>query len=58
MAYLLLLYMFKDNRTNEKHVYAFVDVFVAQIGLGLGAERCLTELLTNNILLLEGLDDR
>lgn len=47
----------QDNPANENHVFEHVDVFIAQIGQDLGAERTLTALLTNNLSLLEQLDD-
>lgn len=55
LTYQLVLLMFKDDRKNELHVAQYLNVFIKQCGYDIGAERALTELLTNNITLLEQL---
>ena len=53
--YKVIRHIFRDNRENEIKVAVYMDVFVHQLGFDLTAEETLTQLLTNNLQLLEQL---
>ena len=55
LVYKLIRHVFRDSRENENKVAAYMDVFIKQLGFDVTAEETLTQLLTNNLQLLERL---
>ena len=53
LVFKALEYSFRDNRVNELYTGVYISVMLRLLGRQLGAENCLTKLLSNNAQLLD-----
>lgn len=56
LAYRLLRAIIRDNRENAIYASRYMHLFIYQLGYELRAEDTLTELMVDNIEMLEALD--
>eukprot|EP00941_MAST-03F_sp_MAST-3F-sp1_P004102 g4102.t1 len=57
-VYRLIHFCFEDNRLNQEYCSQFMENMIAHINLNIGSDKCLTELVENNMALLQGKVER